>query len=129
MPDDCGQSGMLNPNWFVNVAESRKKKPFEPLSMKLDPWPLPDPLKSLYNVPMNWAAKLPVLGSTGNTAALPKPLLDCVPMPNVRVPVALVCPVSGTAGKLIMTPLLSVVNIHTGFCSCAVRLCDVGVQF
>src|SRR5215472_10115917 len=107
--------GMLN-GGLVRAAESRKKYPFEPLSMKLT---------SVKFVPWNCTVKFAKVESTGRTTALPSPLLDCVPIPKIREPDAVVCPASGIAGSCKIVPLLSLANIHTGFCTCVVMLCLV----
>src|SRR5579859_4870285 len=114
-----GQSGMLTPNWLARVAESRKKKPLEPLSMKL---------LSLKVVPWNWTENSPFPESIGSTVAEPSPLFDCVPMPNIKEPVTVACPESETVGNCRITPLLSDGNIQTGFCNCAVKLSTVEVH-
>src|SRR5207244_4410468 len=75
------------------AVESRKKKPFDPESMKLDPsdWPL------------KTVVKLPA-ASVVNTFADPRPLLDCVPIPNVSDPVSDAVPPDATDGSCISTP-------------------------
>ena len=70
------------------VAESRKKMPFEPESMKLD----------VYVWPLNTVAKLARLSSV-KIFADPSALLLCVPMPNVIVPDIEAAPPVGTVGS------------------------------
>src|SRR4051812_29258885 len=62
------------------------------------------------------------------TCAEPSALFVCVPIPKIIDPDATSEPVSGSAGRLIRTPLLSPENIQTGFCSCRATVCVVGTQ-
>ena len=64
----------------------------------------------------------PVVGSSGSTVAVPSALLVRVPMPNTSDPDTVVVPALPTAGRSMITPLLSVPNRITGFGSCCMTL-------
>src|SRR5579872_6285648 len=81
--------------------------PFDPESMKLEE----------YDWPLKIVVMLPWL-STVRTCAPPSALSDCVPMPNVIVPVTDDTPPSATVGICSTTPLLSDAKSDTGFWSC-----------
>src|SRR4051812_31031969 len=99
------------------VGESRKKRPFDPESMKLVG----------YDWPPNMVVKLPA-ASVVNTRAAPRPLSDCVPMRKISVRVGAAAPPLGTDGSWIITPLLSLANSQTGFCSCRDDGCAMTTQ-
>src|SRR6266700_2623804 len=83
------------------VVESRKKKPFEPLSIKL----------LEYATPWNVVMKFPEL-SAACAWALFSALLDCVPIPKIMEPVTDSAPVAAICGRTIAKPLLSCGNEH-----------------
>src|SRR5581483_6228004 len=88
---------------------SVKKKPLDPLSMKLSGRACP-----LYSV-----ERLPSEASV-NTAALPSPLLLCVPIPNTSEPLTDAAPVAPFEFRTMITPLLSVAKNEAGLETCAV---------
>src|SRR6516165_3112179 len=96
---------------FVAVG---KYRPFEPESTKL----------RSYTLLLNVVVKFPAL-SRARTVAFPRPLFDCVPMPNMSEPVADGAPPAWIAGSSMIVPLLSPANIHTGFCTCCERVTAV----
>src|SRR5204863_2269956 len=99
------------------VELSRKKSPFEPLSMKLPGYDDPFAGNTVISRPEP---------STGKTVAPPRPLLDCVPIPNTSVPATVAAPDGATRGSSRMTPLLSTGNIATGLETCPARLAPGG---
>src|SRR5882762_10098580 len=87
--------------------------------MKLTGYRVPCPGKSVVNVPRS---------STGMTTALPRPLLERVPMPNTSDPLAVAAPAARTGGSSTITPLSSVANRLTGFETCAAVGNEVSTQ-
>src|SRR6185437_143987 len=70
----------------------------------------------------------PVPSAASTVAVLDSALLDCVPMPKVIVPAAETAPAAGIDGRLMITPLLSCGNSHTGFCTCWFKATSVATQ-
>ena len=87
--------------------------------MKLSGYRVPCAGKSVVNVPRS---------SAGMTTALPRPLLERVPMPNTSDPLAVRAPPAGTGGSSTITPLSSVANRATGFETCAAAATAVSTQ-
>src|SRR5450631_456671 len=85
--------------------ELRKKKPFDPLSMKL-----------VYFVPPvgKFVVAIPAV-SSGITFALPRPLLARVPIPKTNNPDTEAAPLAGMLGSWMKEPLLSVAKPAIGF--------------
>src|SRR5580658_4243952 len=86
------------------TLESSKYVALEPESMKLSVrvWLL----NTVVTYPMS---------ETGTTVSVPDALFDSVSIPKISDPVTFAAPAEATDGRVMMVPLLSVVNIVTGF--------------